>query len=86
MNDRRDHPFVVRIGVGMQETERCRLVVSFRQHPPDEADDRSTLRAFDRGAVGRDALRDLDDVTAAHYRFGLAIAEVVDCVLVVPLQ
>ena len=70
----------------MQETESCRLAVSIRQHPPDKADDRRAIRGLDHCAVGRDALLDLKDVTAAHYRFGLAVAQIVDRVLVVPLQ
>ena len=85
-NDACDHPFVVRIGVGMQETESRRLVAPFREHPPDQADDRGPIRALDDRAVGRDALIDLDDVPAAHDRFGLGVSKVVDRVLVVPLE
>ena len=85
-DDRRDRPFVVRIGVGMQETESRGLVMSFRQHAPDKAGDPGAIRGLDYRAVGRDALVDLDDIAAAHDRFGLAVAEIVDRRLVVPLQ
>ena len=85
-NDACDHPFVVRVGVGMQEAESRRLVASFREHPPDQTGDRGAIRAPDDRAVGRDALVDLDDVPAGHDRFGLGVAKVVDRVLVVPLE
>ena len=70
----------------MQKTDSRRLVASVRQHLPDKAGNGSAVRSPDCRAVGCDALVDLDDVAASHDRFGLPVAEIVDRLLVVPLQ
>jgi len=86
LDDRRNRPFVVRIGVGMQETERRRLISALRQRLPDEAGGGGAVRCLEHLAVGCHPFINLEHVAPRHDRLGLAVAQVVDRVLVVALE